>query len=176
MTDVSSRISRRLINNVIWLAIAAIVILFDWWTKQWASGALELYRPQPVFTGFNLTLAHNYGAAFSFLHDQSGWQRWLLSGLAIMVSLFILVWMLRLPANEKLTGASLALILGGAIGNLIDRLQLGYVVDFIDVYYRDWHWPAFNIADSAITAGVILLIIDSLFFAHKRAASQPVEK
>jgi len=172
MTETTGRIPQRLINVLTWFGITALVVILDWWTKQWASGALELYRPEPVFAGLNMTLAHNFGAAFSFLHDQSGWQRWLLSGLAIVVSIFILVWMLRLPATDKLTGVSLALVLGGAIGNLIDRLQLGYVVDFIDVYYQESHWPAFNIADSAITVGVVLLIIDSLFFASSRTADQ----
>jgi len=109
-----------------------------------------------------MTLAHNYGAAFSFLSDAGGWQRWLFTGLASVVTLVLIVWLFRLQAKEKLTAAGLGLIIGGAVGNLIDRVLNGYVVDFIDVYYQDWHWPAFNLADSAITCGVILLLLDAL--------------
>ena len=112
-----------------------------------------------------MTLAHNYGAAFSFLSDAGGRQRWLFTGLASVVTLVLIVWLLRLPAQEKLTAAALGLIIGGAVGNLIDRVNNGYVVDFIDVYYNDWHWPAFNLADSAITGGVILLLIDGLLLS-----------
>ena len=133
--------------------------------------ALVLYRPQEVFSWLNITLAHNYGAAFSFLSDAGGWQRWMFSILAAVVSLVLLVWLIRLPRSEWMTAVSLALIIGGAIGNLIDRIQLGYVVDFIDVYYKDWHYPAFNVADSAITVGVILLLLDGLFFARSREES-----
>ena len=112
-----------------------------------------------------MTLAHNYGAAFSFLSDAGGWQRWLFTGLSSVVTVVLIVWLLRLTAAEKLTAAALALIIGGAIGNLADRIKHGYVVDFIDVFYRDWHWPAFNVADSAITCGVILLLLDGLFLS-----------
>jgi len=153
----------------LWLAVTALVILFDWHTKALASEALELYRPVEVFSWLNITLAHNYGAAFSFLSDAGGWQRWFFIVLSSGVSLVLLFWLLRLPRQEWVTGLGLALILGGAIGNLIDRVQLGYVVDFIDVYYRDWHYPAFNVADSAITCGVILMLIDVLLLNRHRA-------
>lgn len=146
----------------LWLVVTAVVIWLDWLTKQWATESLELYRPREVFSWLNITLAHNYGAAFSFLSDAGGWQRWFFIVLASGVSLALLVWLLRLPRREWVTGLGLALILGGAIGNLIDRVQLGYVVDFIDVYYKNWHYPAFNVADSAITCGVILLLLDAL--------------
>lgn len=152
----------------VWLLLSALVIALDWQTKQWASEALVLYRPQEIFSWLNITLAHNYGAAFSFLSDAGGWQRWMFSILAAVVSLVLLVWLIRLPRSEWLTAVSLALIIGGAIGNLIDRIQLGYVVDFIDVYYKDWHYPAFNVADSAITVGVIILLLDGLFFSRSR--------
>ncbi len=152
----------------IWLAVTTLVIFLDWWTKQWATGALELYRPHEVFSWLNITLAHNYGAAFSFLSDAGGWQRWFFIVLASGVSLFLLVWLIRLPRREWVTALGLALILGGAIGNLVDRVQLGYVVDFIDVFYGDWHYPAFNIADSAITCGVILLLLDALLLSRRR--------
>ena len=151
----------------VWLGLTTIVILLDWYSKQLVSDALELYRPQEVFSWLNITLAHNYGAAFSFLSDAGGWQRWFFIVLASGVSLVLLVWLLRLPRKEWLTALGLALILGGAIGNLVDRIQLGYVVDFIDVYYENWHYPAFNVADSAITCGVILLLLDVLLISRR---------
>ena len=149
-----------------WLGISALIVLLDWVTKQWASEALELYRPQEVFSWLNITLAHNYGAAFSILSDAGGWQRGFFIVLASLVSVILLVWLLRLPRKDWRTGLGIALVLGGAIGNLIDRVQLGYVVDFIDVHIGGWHYPAFNVADSAISCGVILLLVDALFFAH----------
>jgi signal peptidase II len=152
----------------VWLLLSLLVILLDWQTKQWASEALVLYRPQEVYCWLNITLAHNYGAAFSFLSDAGGWQRWMFSILAAVVSLVLLIWLIRLQRSEWMTAMSLALIIGGAIGNLIDRIQLGYVVDFIDVFYKNWHYPAFNVADSAITVGVVLLLLDGLFFSRSR--------
>jgi signal peptidase II len=104
---------------------------------------------------------HNTGAAFSFLSDAGGWQRWLFAGLAVGMSIVISVWLTRLKPNETFIAIALSLILGGAIGNLVDRLAYGYVIDFLDIYYGNWHWPAFNIADSAITVGVVLMLIDS---------------
>jgi signal peptidase II len=147
------------------LAAAALITVLDLWTKNIATHALTLYRPEAVTSWLNMTLAHNYGAAFSFLSDAGGWQRWLFTGLASVVTVVLIVWLFRLQAREKMTAAALGLIIGGAVGNLIDRVNHGYVVDFIDVYYGDWHWPAFNLADSAITCGVALLIIDGLFFS-----------
>ena len=154
----------------VWLAVTALVVLLDWYSKALVSEALELYRPVEVFSWLNITLAHNYGAAFSFLSDAGGWQRWFFIVLASGVSLVLLVWLLRLPKQEWLTGLGLALILGGAIGNLVDRIQLGYVVDFIDVYYKNWHYPAFNVADSAITCGVVLLLVDALLLSRRKAS------
>lgn len=149
-----------------WLGVTALVIVFDWFTKQRASEALELYRPVEVFSWLNMTLAHNYGAAFSFLSDAGGWQRWFFIVLASVISLILLVWLLRLQRREWVTGLGLALVLGGAVGNLADRIQLGYVVDFIDVHFGGWHYPAFNVADSAITCGVILLLLDALVLSR----------
>lgn len=154
-----------LINRKIafgWLLIAVVIVILDLWTKGLASESLSLYRPVEVTSWLNMTLAHNYGAAFSFLSDAGGWQRWLFTILAAVVTVVLIVWLFRLQAKEKLTAAALGLIIGGALGNLIDRIMNGYVVDFIDVYYHDWHWPAFNLADSAITGGVILLLLDAL--------------
>lgn len=149
----------------VWLLLSVLVVVLDLWTKDLATQALELYRPVKVTSWLNMTLAHNYGAAFSFLSDAGGWQRWLFTGLSSVVTVVLIVWLLRLSAREKLTAAALGLIIGGAVGNLADRINYGYVVDFIDVYYRDWHWPAFNLADSAITCGVVLLLLDGLFLS-----------
>jgi signal peptidase II len=151
-----------------WLGISVLVVLLDWKSKQMASESLVLYRPHEIFSWLNMTLAHNYGAAFSFLSNAGGWQRWFFTVLASAVSLMLLVWLLRLPRQEWRTGLSLGLIIGGAVGNLIDRIQLGYVVDFVDVYFWNWHYPAFNVADSAITVGVILLLLDGVFQALGR--------
>jgi len=145
------------------LLASAVIVVLDLWTKSIATDSLTLYRPVELASWLNMTLAHNYGAAFSFLSDAGGWQRWLFTGLASVVTVVLVVWLFRLPAEEKLTAAALSLIIGGAVGNLVDRINHGYVVDFIDVFYQDWHWPAFNLADSAITGGVILLLIDGLF-------------
>jgi signal peptidase II len=147
-----------------WLWITVLVLLLDQATKLWADAYLELAQPVPILPFFNLTLLYNTGAAFSFLADAGGWQRWLFSGIAVLVSGFILLWMAKLKRSQLWLGCALALILGGAIGNnLIDRLIYGHVIDFIDVYYQQWHWPVFNIADSAITIGAIMLLIDAVF-------------
>jgi len=148
-----------------WLAVSVLIVVLDLWTKNIATQSLTLYRPIELTSWLNMTLAHNYGAAFSFLSDAGGWQRWLFTGLASVVTVVLVVWMFRLTPREKMTAAALGLIIGGAVGNLIDRINHGYVVDFIDVYYQGWHWPAFNLADSAITCGVVLLLIDGLFLS-----------
>lgn len=156
----------------IWLLLSVLIVILDLWTKDIATQNLSLYRPVALTSWLNMTLAHNYGAAFSFLSDAGGWQRWLFTGLAVVVTGVLIAWLLRLSPAEKFTAAALALIIGGAIGNLVDRVNHGYVVDFIDVYYLDWHWPAFNLADSAITCGVILLLIDGLFLSVKNKPSE----
>lgn len=150
-----------------WLGLAALVIVLDLWTKHLAVQNLELYQPVEITRWLNMTLAHNPGAAFSFLADAAGWQRWLFSIAATGISIFILIWLWRLPLTARALPVALMLLLGGAIGNLIDRITLGYVIDFIDVHYRGWHWPAFNIADSAIVSGVILMLLESLFPPHQ---------
>jgi signal peptidase II len=154
----------------LWLLVSGVIVWADMVTKEWASEVLTLYRPQEIWSWLNMTLAHNYGAAFSFLSDAGGWQRWFFTALASVVSGVLIIWVLRLPRREWLTGLSLSLVIGGALGNLSDRVQLGYVVDFIDVHYLGWHWPAFNVADSAITCGVALLLIDAVrqTFSGKR--------
>ena len=157
----------------LWLLVSGVVVWADMVTKEWATEVLELYRPNEVWSWLNMTLAHNYGAAFSFLSDAGGWQRWFFTALASVVSGVLIVWVLRLPRREWLTGLALALVIGGALGNLSDRVQLGYVVDFVDVHYLGYHWPAFNVADSAISCGVVLLILDALRHAWR---SRPVKQ
>ena len=141
-----------------WFVGAAVVFVVDQATKLWALAALELHRPVEVLPFFNLTLLHNTGAAFSLLADAGGWQRWLFTLLAIAIAVVVAVWLARIADRERWTALALTLILGGAIGNVIDRLRFGYVVDFLDFHAAGWHWPAFNIADAAITVGAVLLI------------------
>lgn len=149
-----------------WYAIALIVIILDQISKYWVSATLT-YGDPVVFTSFfNFTLLHNTGAAFSFLSEAGGWQRWFFTAVAAGVSVVLVIWLARV-AEKRYEALGLALILGGAIGNLYDRVVLGHVVDFIVVHYQDYYWPAFNIADSAITVGAALLILDMLFGKDK---------
>jgi signal peptidase II len=158
-----------------WLFVTAVIVYFDWDIKHLASESLTLYRPVEVLSWLNLTLAHNYGAAFSFLSGAGGWQRWLFTILPAAVSLFLLVWLLRLPRAEWRTALALALVLGGAIGNLAGRIKYGYVVDFVDVHYAGWHFPAFNLADAAISCGIALLLIDGLLLPLLRRGKSTAE-
>ena len=121
-----------------------------------------MHQPVAILPSFNLMLTYNTGAAFSFLREAGGWQRWFFLSLSIAVSIGLIVWLTRLKPEEKRLALALALVLGGAIGNLIDRTWLGHVIDFIQLYYQNWYWPTFNIADSAITVGAVLLVLDSL--------------
>lgn len=150
-----------------WLGVSGLVILVDQLSKFAAERWLTPYEPLALLPSVNLTLLYNPGAAFSFLAGAGGWQRWLFVVLAVVVSAALLVWLWRLRPGERLLGLALSLVLGGAVGNLVDRLWYGHVVDFIDLYWRDWHWPAFNVADSAITVGAVLLLVDGLFGASK---------
>lgn len=150
-----------------WLWLSGLVIVLDQLTKWLAETNLTLYRPVPVLPFFNLTLMYNTGAAFSFLANAGGWQRWFFLILSLIISIILVIWLSRLKAGEGRLAVALALILGGAVGNLIDRALYGYVIDFLDFYYGQWHWPAFNLADSAITIGAILLIVDSLLRAQQ---------
>ena len=143
-----------------WLWLSVLVLVLDQASKLLVDASFQLYESLPLMPYFNLTYARNTGAAFSFLSDAGGWQRWLFAGLAVVMSSFIGLWLKRLQAHETLMAVSLSLVLGGAIGNLIDRVAYGYVIDFLDVYYDSWHWPAFNIADSAICVGVALMLLD----------------
>ena len=144
-----------------WLAIAALVVLADQLSKSAISASLRLGEVREITGFFNLVLAHNRGAAFSFLSDAGGWQRLLFIGIAVAATAFIVVMLVR-HSSERLFSVGLALILGGALGNLWDRIALGHVVDFLDFHAFGWHFWAFNLADSAITVGAGLLILDSL--------------
>jgi len=146
-----------------WYVIAGVILLLDQLSKHAIEAAFE-YGETKVFTSFfNFTLAYNTGAAFSFLADAGGWQRWFFGVIAIVASVLLVVWIARVAAVKVREAFALAFILGGALGNLYDRIVLGHVVDFIVLHYQDNYWPAFNLADSAITLGAAVLIIDMLF-------------
>ena len=144
-----------------WLGLSLLAVILDQVSKLAVAGSMQLFQSIPILPYFKLTYVHNTGAAFSFLSEAGGWQRWFFAGLAVVISTVIAVWLAKLKSHETLLAVALSLVLGGAIGNLIDRLAYGYVIDFLDVYYQSWHWPAFNIADSAITLGVILMLLES---------------
>ena len=143
-----------------WYLIALIVLVLDQLTKTWVIAEFYLGQREIITSFFNLVHVHNYGAAFSFLSDAGGWQRWFFAALSAVVSAVIVVWISRLPKTRWIEGLALALILGGALGNLYDRLVLGYVVDFLDFHWSGSHFPAFNVADSGITMCAVLLILD----------------
>ena len=155
---------------VMWYVLSLVVLIVDQWTKWLAETHLTFNEPVPVIEPFlNWTLAYNYGAAFSFLADAGGWQKWFFSGLALVMAIFLIVYLTRAPRQAKLLSIGLALVLGGAVGNLIDRLLHGHVIDFIHVHNADvWHYPIFNVADMGISVGVALILIDMLFLEKKR--------
>ena len=154
--------SKRAAGQLVWLCLSALVLISDQVTKYVADEYLSYGIPVKIFAFFDLRLAYNSGAAFSFLADAGGWQRWFFTVLATVVSVVLVVWLKRLQRHEIWCAISVALILGGAVGNLYDRVALGYVIDFISVHYKQYYFPAFNIADSAITVGAIMLIIDAI--------------
>ncbi|MEW6164069.1 MAG: signal peptidase II [Pseudomonadota bacterium] len=149
-----------------WFGLAALVIALDQASKLWVLGSFVLHESVAVTSFFNLVLVLNPGASFSFLADAGGWQKWFFIILALVISAWLAV-MLRRHAAERLMPTALALVLGGALGNVIDRLRFGAVVDFLDFHVAGWHWPAFNVADSAISVGVALLLWQQL--THKEA-------
>ena len=144
-----------------WLALALLVLLLDQLSKLLMAGWLSLGQAHAVTGFFNLVMVHNSGAAFSFLAGAGGWQRWFFTGFGLVAS-SVMIWLLRRHAGQRLFSLALALLLGGAVGNIIDRLVHGHVIDFLDVHWAGWHFPAFNLADSAITLGAALLILDEL--------------
>ncbi|TLU61458.1 lipoprotein signal peptidase [Thalassotalea litorea] len=144
-----------------WLWLAVVMLVLDQLTKQLVVASMSLYQSIEVLPFFNFTYVHNTGAAFSFLADAGGWQRWFFSAIAIGVSSLLVYWMAKAKPSEKLICISYALIISGALGNLIDRMAFGYVIDFLDFYVGNKHWPAFNIADSAIFVGAALMIFEA---------------
>ncbi|PZO10097.1 MAG: lipoprotein signal peptidase [Lysobacteraceae bacterium] len=160
-------------NAIAWLWLSLVLIAADQATKWLAISHLEYLQPVPVIEGFwNWTLVHNYGAAFSFLSDAGGWQKWFFSGLALAVSVGMALWLRVTPRADWRNALPLALVIAGALGNLIDRLRFGYVVDFVDWYlgFTDLpHWPTFNVADSCIVVGAVLLVL----FSYKPATPAP---
>lgn len=151
-----------------WLGLAVVVLLADLATKAWAESALIFRQPVEVLPFLNWTLAYNTGAAFSFLAEAGGWQRLFFITVALVVSTVLVVWLTRLPRSARWLPVALMVLLGGAVGNLHDRLLYGHVVDFIHFHAGGFHFPAFNVADMGITVGAIMLIIDSLFLEKRR--------
>jgi signal peptidase II len=152
-----------------WYLLALVVVILDLLSKYWVSSTLTYGTPVVFTSFFNFTLLHNEGAAFSFLSDAGGWQRWFFTAIAGVASVVFAIWIARC-AHKFREAFGLTMILGGAVGNLYDRVQHGYVVDFIVVHYQDYYFPAFNLADSAITLGAILLIVD-IFLTRERATN-----
>jgi signal peptidase II len=156
---------------LIWLWLSALVIVIDQITKRIVDTTMQLYQSIELIPYFQLTYLRNQGAAFSFLSGAGGWQRWFFIGLAGIASVFICFWLKKLNRSQRWEAIAWSLVLGGALGNLIDRILYGYVIDFLDVYIGDWHWPAFNVADSAITVGVVMLLLHS-FKPQPRSLSE----
>lgn len=148
-------------SGLVWLWVSLLVIGLDQFTKQWALASLVPYEPVAIMPMFNIMLAFNPGAAFSFLGDQDGWQRWFFIALAWGVSLALLIWLRKTQLTQRRLVIGLTLVLGGAIGNVIDRMVYHHVVDFLDFYWGVWHYPTFNVADIAISVGAVLLIWDA---------------
>ena len=152
-----------------WLVLSAAIVGFDQWSKELVERSMQLYEARYYLPVFNIVRAHNRGAAFSMFDGASGWQRWAFSALAAVVSAALIGWIARLDRRANLMAAALALILAGALGNVIDRLRLGYVVDFLQVHWHQHYFPAFNVADSAITVGAAYLLFDGLLAARRSA-------
>ena len=153
-----------------WLLLSALVVLADQVTKSYITTHYGEFEFTPVLPILDITLMHNVGAAFSFLATASGWQRWLFIGLAVAVSIAIVAWLWRMPRSHRLLAGGLSLVLGGAVGNVIDRIRLGYVVDFIHFHWDRAYFPAFNVADSAITVGAACLLLDALIEPRRSRA------
>ena len=150
-----------------WYVVAIVLLIADQLAKYTITQNFLYGEYINIFPGLDFTLVHNTGAAFSFLSDAGGWQRWLFLIISLVASIVLIVWLYRLKASQFFLSTSLALILGGALGNLYDRIFLGYVIDFIDFYYGIYHWPVFNIADASITLGAVFLIFESFLVSKK---------
>ena len=155
MTEVKQK------SGLIWLLLSLLLFAVDYITKAVVVANMKLYESIEILPIFNFTYLHNYGAAFSFLSDAGGWQRWFFSTIAVVISLLLTYWLKKLPAKNWVLCGAYAMVIGGAIGNLVDRLVHGFVVDFLHFYYQDWHYPAFNVADIAIVCGAGLLLFDA---------------
>ena len=154
-------------SGLVWLWITVVFLVIDQISKQWVAQTFDYRESLAVMPFFNLTYVHNPGAAFSFLAEQPGWQRWFFTAIASIASIVFFIWMAKTPKTNKILGIGFSLLLSGALGNLIDRVLFGYVIDFLDFYVGNAHWPAFNVADSAIFVGAALMIFDS-FKAEKK--------
>ncbi len=155
-----------------WLWLALLVLVVDLGVKQWIMDNFQLYETRALIPFFNLHYAHNPGAAFSFLAGEDGWQRWFFAGIAIGIAAVLMVMMYRHSAAQKLNNIAYALIIGGALGNLFDRMVHGFVVDMIDFYVGNWHFPTFNIADTGICIGAALIVLEGFFVSSKKTVKQ----
>ncbi|TMP79314.1 lipoprotein signal peptidase [Pseudoalteromonas phenolica] len=155
MTEVKQK------SGLIWLVLSLLLFAVDYITKAVVVANMKLYESIEILPIFNFTYMHNYGAAFSFLSDAGGWQRWFFSSIAVVISVLLTYWLKKLPAKNWILCGAYSMVIGGAIGNLVDRLVHGYVIDFLHFYYQDWHYPAFNVADIAIVCGAGLLLLDA---------------
>lgn len=163
---------KKLMNTGLgWLWLTLLCLIVDQVSKHQVVSSMELYESIKVFSFFNITYVHNLGAAFSFLADQGGWQRWFFTAVAAIASIVFIVWLAKTPKEQKLLSIAFALLLSGALGNLIDRVLFGYVIDFLDVYIGSYRWPAFNVADSMIFIGAGLMIFDSFKNSNKDNAT-----
>jgi signal peptidase II len=159
---------KKFIKNYFWVFVAIAILFFDRFTKVLVVAHLPIEKPIALLPFLNLYFTYNSGAAFSFLRSAGGWQEMLFICIACFATIFLIIWLLKIPKDHAWLKLALALILGGTIGNLIDRLTIYQVIDFIDFYYKLKHFPTFNIADSAITIGAIMLVIDISHISHKR--------
>jgi signal peptidase II len=158
-----------------WLLLSAVVVLADQVSKAYIAAHYLEFEFTRILPVLDITCMHNVGAAFSFLASASGWQRWVFIGLAVVVSIGITVWLIRLPrSTHPLLAAGLALVLGGALGNVVDRIRLGYVIDFIHFHWNEAYFPAFNVADSSITVGAACLLLDALFEGRQKPDANPI--
>jgi len=157
-----------------WLWLTLLCLVLDQITKQWVAGSFDLYESVNILPIFSLTYVHNPGAAFSFLADQGGWQRWFFTAIAAIASIVFIVWLAKTPKSQKLLSIAFALMLSGALGNLIDRVLFGYVIDFLDFHWSENHFPAFNVADSMIFIGAALMILES-FISEQNATEKETE-
>lgn len=154
-----NKVKKLLTSGLVWSWVAILIIAIDRISKMWVVTNLQLHEPVAVLPVFNLTLWYNTGAAFSFLHNMSGWQNWFLGSLAFIVSIVVIGWMARIPARSWWLSIALAFILGGALGNAWDRILYGYVIDFLSFHWGDWYFAIFNVADSAICVGAAMVLL-----------------